>query len=103
MRPGGVILFKRNIKDPVQTRGLLDEVTSFCAPNAVKCVDIEGGTVNRVRDALAPLPSAQAVGAAMRKLGKPRLAREHGELIARATGAFGFNYNTRAGSGSGSA
>jgi len=47
--------------------------------------------VNRLRDALAPLPSAQAVGAAMRKLGKPGLAREHGELIARAVKAFCFN------------
>jgi beta-N-acetylhexosaminidase len=91
VRPGGVILFKRNIKDAMQTRALLDEATSFCAPHAVRCVDIEGGTVNRVRDALAPLPSAQAVGAAMRKLRKPQLAREHGELIARATAAFGFN------------
>jgi len=91
VRPGGVILFKRNIKDPIQTRALLDEATSTCAPYAVRCVDIEGGTVNRVRDALAPLPSAQAVGAAMRKLREPKLAREHGELIARATAAFGFN------------
>ena len=91
VRPGGVILFKRNIKDPTQTRALLDEVTSACAPHAVRCVDIEGGTVNRVREALAPLPSAQAVGAAMRKSRKPGLAREHGELIARATSAFGFN------------
>jgi beta-N-acetylhexosaminidase len=91
VRPGGVILFKRNIKDPAQTRALLDEVTNFCAPDAVRCVDIEGGTVNRVRDALAPLPSAQAVGAAMRKTRNPPLAREHGELIARATAAFGFN------------
>ena len=91
VRPGGVILFKRNIEDPQQTRALLDEATAFCAAHAVRCVDIEGGTVNRVRDALAALPSAQAVGAAMRKLGRPQLAREHGELIARATSAFGFN------------
>ncbi len=91
VRPGGVILFKRNIKDAAQTRALLDEVTSSCATHAVRCVDIEGGTVNRVRDALALLPSAQAVGEAMRKLRRPRLAREHGELIARATAAFGFN------------
>ena len=91
VRPGGVILFKRNITDPLQTRALLDEVTNYCATHAVRCVDIEGGTVNRVRDALAPLPSAQAVGAAMRKLSKPQLAREHGDLIACATSAFGFN------------
>jgi beta-N-acetylhexosaminidase len=52
---------------------------------------VEGGTVNRLRDALAPLPSAQAVGAVMASSGKAALAREHGVLIARAVKAFGFN------------
>jgi beta-N-acetylhexosaminidase len=91
IRPGGTILFKRNITDAAQTRALLDEATGLGAPHAVRCVDVEGGTVNRLRDALAPIPSAQAVGAAMRRLGKPALARQHGELIARAVKAFGFN------------
>jgi len=91
VRPGGVILFKRNIVDAAQTRALLDEATQMCAPRTVRCVDVEGGTVNRLRDALAPLPSAQAVGAAMRDLHKPTLAREFGELIARAVKVFGFN------------
>ena len=66
VRPGGVILFRRNIKDPQQTRALLEEATGFCCPRAVRCVDVEGGTVNRLRDALAPIASAQAVAAAMR-------------------------------------
>lgn len=91
VRPGGLILFKRNIVGVAQARALLDEAAVFCAPSAVRCVDVEGGTVNRLRDALAPLPSAQAVGAAARRLGRPRLAYEHGELIARAVKAFGFN------------
>ena len=91
IRPGGVILFRRNIADATQTRALLDEATGFAAPHAVRCVDVEGGTVNRLRDALAPLPSAQAVGAAMRRLNKPTLAHEHGEIVARAVKAFGFN------------
>jgi beta-N-acetylhexosaminidase len=91
VRPGGVILFKRNIADAAQTRALLDEATQMCAPRSVRCVDVEGGTVNRLRDALAPLPSAQAVGAAMRSERRPALAREFGELIARAVKAFGFN------------
>jgi beta-N-acetylhexosaminidase len=91
VRPGGVILFKRNVLDATQTRALLDEVTGLGASHAVRCVDVEGGTVNRLRDALSPLPSAQAVGAAVQKTGKTALAREHGELIARAVKAFGFN------------
>lgn len=91
IRPAGVILFRRNIKDAEQTLTLLDEATGLCARNSVRYVDVEGGTVNRLRDALAPLPSAQAVGSAARQQNKPRLTREFGELIARAVRAFGFN------------
>ena len=44
IRPGGIILFKRNITDAAQTRALLDEATGFCAPHAARFVDVEGGT-----------------------------------------------------------
>ena len=73
-------------------------------------VDVEGGTVDRLRDALAPMPSARAVAEAAqfeggdlrsatlsqrsRKDGAPLrggLAREHGELVAQGVKAFGFN------------
>lgn len=91
VHPGGTILFRRNIADVRQTRALLDEATMFCAPNAFRCVDVEGGTVDRLRDALAPTPSAQAVALAARKARKPQLAREFGQLIARGIKAFGFN------------
>jgi beta-N-acetylhexosaminidase len=107
VRPAGVILFRRNIVDAEQTRALLGEATGLGGRHAVRCVDVEGGTVNRLRDALAPIASAQAVAAAARKQAslKPALAtkgrrkdgapmtlaRKHGELIARATKAFGFN------------
>lgn len=115
VRPGGVILFRRNIADVGQTRALLNEATGLGARFAARCVDVEGGTVNRLRDALAPIASAQAVAAADRNLagegtslpthpaksrrmdakpkrsGKVPLARKHGELIAQAVKAFGFN------------
>jgi beta-N-acetylhexosaminidase len=113
VRPGGIILFKRNIVDATQTRTLLDEATGLGAVHSVRCVDVEGGTVNRLRDSFGVIPSAQAVAAATRRsnntsgnnrrrskfpesqnrdLPHPRsLAREHGELIARAVKAFGFN------------
>lgn len=91
LRAGGIILFKRNVVDAKQTRALLDEASAFCTAHAVRCVDVEGGSVNRLRDALAPMPSVQAVGASMRKSGKIALAREHGELVAQAVRAFGFN------------
>lgn len=91
VRPAGIILFRRNIVDAEQTRLLLEEATGLCAAHSVRCVDVEGGTVNRLRDALAPMPSAQAVGAAARQKGRYAFAREHGELIARGVRAFGFN------------
>ena len=112
VQPAGVILFRRNIADALQTRALLDVACSFCAPHAFRCVDVEGGTVDRLRDALAPMPSAQAVAAADRaqkerraerasaasrkstgNTGKSQqsLAFQHGELIAQGVRAFGFN------------
>jgi beta-N-acetylhexosaminidase len=103
LRPAGIILFRRNIVDAGQTRMLLAEASTLCASNSIRCVDVEGGAVDRLRDALAPMPSAQAVARAAqiptlsqrpRKDGAPkevRLMREHGELVARAVRAFGFN------------
>jgi beta-N-acetylhexosaminidase len=101
VRPAGIILFRRNIADAEQTRALLNEATALAAPHSFRCIDVEGGSVDRLRDALAPMPSAQAVAMATRSgfprsqerdLGHPTgLAREQGELIARAVKAFGFN------------
>jgi beta-N-acetylhexosaminidase len=102
VRPAGIILFRRNISDAGQTRAMLDEATGLGAAHSLRCVDVEGGTVDRLRDALAPMPSAQAVARAAfpmsqtRDVGHPgkggnSFAREHGELVARAVKAFGFN------------
>jgi len=87
IQPAGIILFRRNIVDAGQTRTLLARATSYCTEASLRCVDIEGGTVDRLRDAVAPMPSAQAVA----QTGEVRLMRLHGELIARETKAFGFN------------
>jgi len=93
--PAGVILFRRNIEGPRQTRALLCEATGLYRTSGTghsfRCVDVEGGVVDRLRDALAPMPSAQAVMLAATRTGKLSLIREHGELIARGVKAFGFN------------
>lgn len=91
VRPAGIILFRRNIADARQTRALLSEATALCAPNAFRLVDVEGGTVDRLRDALAAMPSAQAVAVAALRTGKTGLIREQGSLIAQGVRAFGFN------------
>jgi beta-N-acetylhexosaminidase len=91
VRPTGIILFRRNIVDAAQTRALLNEATSLCAAHSFRCVDLEGGSVDRLRNALTPMPSAQAVAIAAQKSGDTGLIRQHGELVARAVKAFGFN------------
>jgi len=91
VRPTGIILFRRNIVDAAQTRALLNEATSLCAAHSFRCVDLEGGSVDRLRNALTPMPSAQAVAIAAQKSGETGLIRQHGELVARAVKAFGFN------------
>jgi beta-N-acetylhexosaminidase len=89
--PAGIILFRRNISDARQTRNLLDGATGLCAAQSFRCVDVEGGTVDRLRDALAPMPSAQTVRLAAQRTGKNALIRKQGELVARAVKMFGFN------------
>ena len=55
--PGGVILFKRNIVEAAQTHALLREAQKTMATPMFRCVDMEGGTVDRFRDVIAPIPS----------------------------------------------
>ena len=89
--PAGIILSRRNIADASQTRALLNDATTLCVEHSLRCVDVEGGSVDRLRDALAPIPSAQAVMRAAQHSGKSALIHEQGELIARGVKAFGFN------------
>jgi beta-N-acetylhexosaminidase len=91
VRPAGIILFRRNIENAKQARALLHEATALCAARSFRCVDVEGGTVDRLRDALAPMPSAQAVMRAATNTKWMHLIREHGELVAQGAKAFGFN------------
>ena len=91
IRPAGIILFRRNIVDAAQTRALLKDATAHCTQANLRCVDVEGGTVDRLRDALTPMPSAQTVFNAARRSGKLKLVQQQGELIAASVKAFGFN------------
>jgi beta-N-acetylhexosaminidase len=98
VRPAGVILFKRNIADARQTRALLEEATGLCGKHGFRCVDVEGGTVDRLRDALAPMPSAQRVARVSRfkrgteALGIPRSpsARDLGHPVGKPSANFVF-------------
>lgn len=87
VRPAGIILFRRNIEQAAQVTGLLREATEIAGAPLFRCVDLEGGLVDRLRDLIAPMPSAAAVFAS----GKTANFARHGNLIAREAKAAGFN------------
>ena len=87
LHPGGIILFKRNIADAEQTHALLREAQKTVATPMFRCVDMEGGTVDRFRDVVAPIPSVADVAAT----GSLKLFRKQGKLIGRQLRALGFN------------
>jgi len=85
--PSGVILFSRNIEDATQTHSLLREVKNVVLAPMFLCVDMEGGTVDRLRDVIAPAPSVEEVAAS----GSKKLFRKHGCLIGEEVRVLGFN------------
>ena len=67
IKPGGIILFGRNIEGAEQVRRLLDGARAML-PVAPLCgIDQEGGLVDRLRNIFPPMPSARAI-------------RQHGDL-----------------------
>ena len=87
LKPGGMILFARNILDARQTWELLCACRETVETPMFLCVDMEGGTVDRLKNAIAPAPSAKAVAAT--KDGK--MFHTHGRLIGEEVRALGFN------------
>ncbi len=87
LQPGGIILFARNIAGPRQTWELLNELRSLARKPMFLCVDMEGGTVDRLKEVIAPAPAAADVFATGRK----KLFRTHGRVIGEECRALGFN------------
>src|SRR4051812_2651819 len=87
LQPGGVILFRRNIEEAKQTYELVRESARSMRLPGFLCVDLEGGTVDRLRDLIAPAPSVADVVST----GDKKLFRKHGRILAQECRAFGFN------------
>jgi beta-N-acetylhexosaminidase len=87
LRPGGVILFRRNIETAAQTYELLRSVMQAADQPLLRCIDVEGGTVDRLRDLIAPMPSPFAVAST----NKPALFKKHGSLIGQEVRMLGLN------------
>jgi beta-N-acetylhexosaminidase len=86
-QPAGVILFARNIAGAEQTHTLLRECQKHVATPLFTCVDLEGGTVDRFRNAIGSAPSPAEVFAT----GSRRLFRKQGRVIGENCRALGFN------------
>lgn len=87
LQPGGVILFARNIEEPVQTWKLLRDSQATTRVPMFLCVDLEGGTVDRLKKVIVPAPSVEQVFAT----GNRKLFRMHGKILGLEARALGFN------------
>ena len=86
IKPGGVCLFTRNIRDPQQTRALLDEINDVSNIAPFLSVDQEGGLVDRLRRVLVPM-------LAPNKIRTTSDAAKLAGIIAEALRILGFNMN----------
>jgi beta-N-acetylhexosaminidase len=87
LQPGGIILFRRNIETAAQTHALVQSAVQALDHPLLRCIDVEGGTVDRLRDLIAPMASPFAVAAT----NKPALFEKHGNLIAQEVRLLGLN------------
>ncbi len=87
LQPSGMILFRRNLESPAQVHMLFRQAADTLQPSFFRCVDLEGGTVDRLRDMVGPTPSVAEVMAT----GKRKFFREHGALVGCLLQALGWN------------
>src|SRR6267378_2031492 len=81
IKPGGIILFGRNVQAADQVRKLLDGARAML-PIAPLCgIDQEGGLVDRLRDIFPPMPSARAIRQHGDLSGARTLGRVTGEVL----------------------
>ena len=87
-KPGGIILFRKNLVSLEQGKALILELKALLGENLLLAIDMEGGGVWRT-NFLPYAPSAMSLGAA----NDPALAREIGALVGRGLRALGVNWN----------
>ena len=89
IKPGGVIIFGRNVAAPQQLRELLDQVRAAVPVEPLFGVDQEGGLVDRLRRICTPMPAARTI----RQHGDLAAARALGRITGEVLRRLGFNMN----------
>ncbi|HEX9427964.1 MAG TPA: glycoside hydrolase family 3 N-terminal domain-containing protein [Candidatus Polarisedimenticolia bacterium] len=90
IRPGGIILFSRNIDTERQLRGLTDALHRAVTVPPFIALDQEGGRVNRLKPFLGPTPSSQWLAHQTRPA---EAVRTHATAMVLALKTLGFNLN----------
>jgi beta-N-acetylhexosaminidase len=81
IKPGGIILFGRNVEGAEQVRKLLDGARAMLPIPPLCGIDQEGGLVDRMRDIFPPMPSARAIRQHGDLSGARTLGRVTGEVL----------------------
>jgi beta-N-acetylhexosaminidase len=86
LRPGGVVLFARNLDTPGQTAELLTDLRQLAPEPLLLALDQEGGRVSRLEPWIGPTPDAVALARA-----GDETTRRFGAATGRALRTLGFN------------
>ena len=89
VKPGGVIIFGRNVAGPEQLRTLLDGVRELVPTQVLFGIDQEGGLVDRLRRIFTPMPAARTIP----QHGDLAAARALGRITGEVLRMLGFNLN----------
>lgn len=95
LRPGGIVLFGRNIEDLAQVAALCTELRALLGADLHVAIDQEGGRVVRFLEGVTVFPGNSALGAVARQdlAGAIALARAQGAVSGRELGALGITVN----------
>ncbi len=89
IKPGGVIIFGRNVGEAQQLREMLDGVRAVIPVAPLVGIDQEGGLVDRLRRICTPMPAARTI----RQHGDLAGARALGRITGEVLRLLGINMN----------
>lgn len=89
VKPGGIIIFGRNVASPQQLRELVDGARELLPVPPLVGIDQEGGLVDRLRKIFTPMPAARSI----RQHGDLAASRALGRITGEVLRMLGFNMN----------